>query len=695
MTLLVCEVLVMLWAMWVRDGDQEGTLLLLAFCTIFTALQLAVKRVVGAMGWCFSKTFRKGPQGTHALSDPDVYAKFIDQAWHLTMHVGFSAAGAYLLFHPQGEGYGWFDNTALCWQPIPAEQAFDGAIRLYYLFSMARWVSTAFMHRQEREGTKDFVSLFIHHLAALCLVGISATSGQHRIGTLILFAHDVSDIPLDLLKICNYLKLSGPRWLFMTEFVFVATLVNWAYFRLWLIPSRLMYSVAYEARQFGDGGLGMGPDGEWSWLRSVQATPWQVEHVPFWALSSTFLVVLTCLQAYWFVRLLRIALRLVGGEGATAAANAEYEDLPESSKPNTKTTKKKKKKKTAPKPKRCSVLRSLALLIAVGGVFITGSFALTDPIIRLQNKWAGDAAARAAALEGLAVDTIPLVSTKFSLGSVATDEQKAFLRYYGFIHFDRAISREEVAMVLRERGRLEREFVTNNVTNLFGVPLFKGACLDGRANACLHRIPFGSLHSQEIKALIHDARFHTVKAFIADANGAWTPADADSVRIGDLEKDGVVMNSYVQENASSTWSRPGLGWHTDGVRDVFYLRMPRPMLNVGLHLDTVDPAVDAALCLLPGTHTQGLMGMLFGMIHMSHHDHRDEVCVATNAGDLTVHDGRLWHRVQSSTKVPSTRRSVYVPYFTADQPVEVKGKESSTPFYHYLGMLQRRLQGGQ
>ena len=30
---------------------------------------------------------------------------------------------------------------------------------------------------------------------------------------------------------------------------------------------------------------------------------------------------------------------------------------------------------------------------------------------------------------------------------------------------------------------------------------------------------------------------------------------------------------------------PRLGWHTDGLRDLFYGRMPQEMLNIGLHLD--------------------------------------------------------------------------------------------------------------
>ncbi len=42
-----------------------------------------------------------------------------------------------------------------------------------------------------------------------------------------------------MLKMCNYLKLEGWRGAFMLELNFVATLVVWAYTRLYLYPVRL------------------------------------------------------------------------------------------------------------------------------------------------------------------------------------------------------------------------------------------------------------------------------------------------------------------------------------------------------------------------------------------------------------------------------------------------------------------------
>jgi hypothetical protein len=74
---------------------------------------------------------------------------------------------------------------------------------------------------------------------------------------------------------------------------------------------------------------------------------------------------------------------------------------------------------------------------------------------------------------------------------------------------------------------------------------------------------------------------------------------------------------------------------------------------------------------------------------VSHRPDPHEIAVETEPGDLTVHDGRLWHRVEASphTGPRSLRRSMYVPYLTdAYQP---KSDASRTPLYHYLGRAAR------
>jgi hypothetical protein len=261
---------------------------------------------------------------------------------------------------------------------------------------------------------------------------------------------------------------------------------------------------------------------------------------------------------------------------------------------------------------------------------------------------------------------------RFTLGSRITDEQRDFLDEHGFLVFSRVARPEEVAMIARELDRLEHAWIEEHRRAVYGIPLFWGR-VEGRP--FLQRFPFTSCFSDPIRDFVRDDRFAPVRELVG--------AEA---RVGDREKDGVVVNRYINIPGSAY---PRLGWHTDGLRDLFYLRMPKRMLNVGLHLDHCD-ADNGGLRLIPGSHKQGFLSMCFRKPYfVSHAPDRDEIAVQTEPGDLTVHDGRLWHRVAVSKRTghASLRRSMYVPYLTdAFQP---KDESSKMPLYHRAGALLR------
>ena len=265
-------------------------------------------------------------------------------------------------------------------------------------------------------------------------------------------------------------------------------------------------------------------------------------------------------------------------------------------------------------------------------------------------------------------DGLPL-STRFTLGPTITPTQRAFLDRHGFILFAGVASPDEVAMLGSEIERIEADWLASGRTRVFGIPLFIGRNHTGQP--FLQRIAFASVFSDKIRSFIHAPRFLPILELIG--------ADA---RVGDREKDGVVVNRYMNVPGSV---HPRLGWHTDGLRDLFYGRMPQPMLNIGMHLDRCT-AANGGLRLIPGSHTQGFLSMCFRKPYFVwHRPDPAEICVETEPGDLTVHDGRLWHRVARSTLsgAASLRRSMYLPYLTG--PYEPKSEDSPTPAYHKVG----------
>ena len=271
---------------------------------------------------------------------------------------------------------------------------------------------------------------------------------------------------------------------------------------------------------------------------------------------------------------------------------------------------------------------------------------------------------------------LPL-TTRFRLGAEITAEQREFFQTHGFLHFDQVASPDEVAMWVGELDQIQARWLAEGRRWVHGIPLFWGRDPDGQP--WLQRFTFTSMFSERIRAFVLDPRFEPIRRMVGP-----------DARVGHDEKDGVVVNRYVNVPGSVY---PRLGWHTDGLRDLFYGRMPQVMFNVGLHLDDCQ-ADNGGLRLIPGSHAQGFWSMLFRKPYFVwHRPDPAEIVVETRAGDLTVHDGRLWHRVAGSqhTGWRSLRRSVYVPYQTG--PYEPKNDQSPTPFYHHLGRLSRWLRG--
>ena len=51
---------------------------------------------------------------------------------------------------------------------------------------------------------KDFMEMFVHHLATLALLTLSWTTQMHRIGSLVILVHDVADHWMELAKMARY-----------------------------------------------------------------------------------------------------------------------------------------------------------------------------------------------------------------------------------------------------------------------------------------------------------------------------------------------------------------------------------------------------------------------------------------------------------------------------------------------------------
>jgi phytanoyl-CoA hydroxylase len=256
---------------------------------------------------------------------------------------------------------------------------------------------------------------------------------------------------------------------------------------------------------------------------------------------------------------------------------------------------------------------------------------------------------------------------KFKLEYSLTTEQINFFNEFGFIHFENFYREEKVNEILQSTEQVQQQWIENNVNQVNGIPIKFG--VNEKGEKIVQRFSFTNKYSQPVQHFLDDSRLTALKSLISD--------HSDS-RIATDEKDGVVVNHYVNVPDSSY---KHLGWHTDSARDIFYGGKINPMLNIGLYLDDSNEN-NGGLRILPGTHRQNIFSLLFKKTYFFNtNDDENEVLVRAKKGDLVIHDGRIWHRVAQSPHYgeKSRRRVLYVPLIAGKY--EPKNEKSKTPFY--------------
>ncbi len=259
-----------------------------------------------------------------------------------------------------------------------------------------------------------------------------------------------------------------------------------------------------------------------------------------------------------------------------------------------------------------------------------------------------------------------IVEASTPLGAFLTPEQKQFFRKNGIIHFPGFITRETVANIWKACEEVQAQWIAEDRKLVNGIPVKYGNDVDGKR--IVQRFAFANQFSPMLAELLKDPRFDVLLGLVG--KGA---------RLGVNEKDGLVVNHYVNTDASKFTQ---MGWHTDSVRDIFLGKKILPMLNVGIHLDDQIPS-NGGLRLLAGTQEQSVWSMFFKKKQfLDNTPDGREVAFDIKAGDLTVHDGRCWHRVERSKLVgeKSRRRVMYIPIIAGKY--DPKSAESPTPFYH-------------
>eukprot|EP00043_Microstomoeca_roanoka_P001252 m.31773 g.31773 ORF g.31773 m.31773 type:complete len:349 (+) comp10718_c0_seq1:285-1331(+) len=181
----------------------------------------------------------------------------------------------------------YWPNVANCWPNSqatgPERQKKSILLQCNYLFELSYYTAGIVLHSLVDEKLSDFWVMFLHHVVTICLLGFSYTSNFHRIGMLVLMVHDVSDIFLDSGKCFHFIRLES-----FATVTFVGLITSWAWYRLFIYPTKLIYSSTIDV---------------------FNIVFIEEGHEPFFTYYclATWLCVLQVLHVYWFYLILRVA----------------------------------------------------------------------------------------------------------------------------------------------------------------------------------------------------------------------------------------------------------------------------------------------------------------------------------------------------------------------------------------------------
>ena len=136
----------------------------------------------------------------------------------------------------------------------------------------------------------DFREMMVHHIVTNTLIFFSSYYRFTRVGSMIFLIHDLSDVPIDMSKLANFVK-----WKSTTICCFVVMVLTWIVTRLVIFPFVICRSVVTE-----------------SYVHMVKNGPMDPAlHDAYYIMFYMLLAALVFLHVTWFLILLRIGWTLV------------------------------------------------------------------------------------------------------------------------------------------------------------------------------------------------------------------------------------------------------------------------------------------------------------------------------------------------------------------------------------------------
>lgn len=184
--------------------------------------------------------------------------KFPESAWKCLFYTSTWTFNVYLLNYR----YNYFHHPYLIWDDWASGMHVPFDIKIMYFVQCGFYLHSIYGTLYMDYKRKDFYAMLIHHVLTMTLIFVSYATRYHKVGLLVLFVHDITDIWLELAKALHYLSIRKgnrqcPRWEAVANGAFVMFVLCWFLFRLYWYPLKVLYSTgvvtAYRAYKRGCG----------------------------------------------------------------------------------------------------------------------------------------------------------------------------------------------------------------------------------------------------------------------------------------------------------------------------------------------------------------------------------------------------------------------------------------------------------
>ncbi|XP_026999714.1 ceramide synthase 2a [Tachysurus fulvidraco] len=224
---------------------------------------------------------------------PNQLKKFREASWRFTFYLlAFFSGLAALIDKP------WFWKMEDMWKGFPTLTLLPSQY-WYYMIELGFYLSLLFSVASDVKR-KDFKEQIVHHVATILLISFSWCVNYIRAGTLIMLVHDAADYLLESAKMFNYAGWRKTCNYIFIVFAIVFFITRLVIFPFWIIYCTYVYPLTMYPPFFG-----------------------------YYFLNG-LLMVLQCLHIFWFVLILRMAIKFLPGNHIVEDERSDREETDDS-----------------------------------------------------------------------------------------------------------------------------------------------------------------------------------------------------------------------------------------------------------------------------------------------------------------------------------------------------------------------------